>query len=1617
MKKEKLYTKIISTVLITILGITNFLPICSNMALAMTNEELENQSKLTNIKNVEYDAKLKLGDNYTHRKESYINEENTLVLNINVKDKGCIEDAKIKILDSNFDIEREKINSQYIKNIDEKNNILELNKIIYSNDIQIEIPLKIKKLHTFSEDYFAKETIVQLTGKYKENENEVDILSERKVKLEWKQEKDVALTQNIEKYLNLENKILLQQSIKTEIDDTTLPRENEILTINAIELDQTKPEKVSVILNGKKLENNEVNYDINTGIININNDTKGFWSNNINTYKVIYEYANVQFGNKDINLKTTLKAKLYEQEEITKYDEQKLNIQEIGNIVSISKESTNELYKGYLYANSVNETIYEEKNIIEISNYDKINSIEIKTINSYFVDKVAKKYDANPITIFKKISISKENLITYFGKDGYINIKDETGKIISRIDNTTIENDNGIIDINIQEEKTKIILETSKPIQQGEFTIKTTKAIKGNTGYKKSQLKEFIQFATYEEVSTNLSKQGIEGNINLLDTKTDAKLEISNTNLSTLQKNENVQFLVTLNSDSAKYDLFKNPIIYIKIPKEININVKTISQLNVQDELKIESTGIKTLETGEKLLRIVLKGEQANFINSVDKGIQIAFMADLTTENTVPTQNSKIVMEYTNENRANETFTYEQPIKLNSKYGVLVTNNLKEYNSKNDEINNLTENVQIANLDMGTNKKTATGIVNVINNYEAVVENAYVIIETAKISEQANFEVNIKNIKVLGKESKIYYSEENNTSIESTVWKENIEDVSKVRTIKIEIGTILPQKKVTISYNLDIPENLEFNKRTYVKNIVNYNYAKENNDFISTVIMKTEEKENIQNNENNNIDNNVENVIPLQENDEITLGIQAISGENIIRNGDSVKEGQGITYELTLKNNTNKTLNNIKINAVNENAIYYDLVTHQEEINGEIMDIILFEENPKLTSKQMEIEKIEAGQTAKIRYQTSAKEVEGTDKKLTGKIKISADEMQEKEYENISNNIEQAEIKVIVKDPNSYEIPVSSGENMPFELNLKNISGKELNNITLEIPIPEEVEFNIENINLINEKCEFVELTNQNVAKFTISSLTENETLEIGGLLRVKEFSLDKTNIEVKLFATAILNNNVYTSNHMYKNILQSKAEVLITQTTNHSSQYVKDKENITITFKIENNGAIEKRILFYNKIQEALIINQAILELDNQKEELDYSYNICTGYFTLQPKQTAYITINVTTDLSKVEGNKIINEARISGENIDQNSNKIEFIVEDKEKPDNPNPPNPEGKRLSISGEVWLDENENGQKDSNETKMPNIEVILMNSVTGEKVKLSGKEQIVTTNEKGEYIFENIPTGKYTVLFKYDSSKYRVTEYNKENIAKERNSDIISKKVQIDGENLIVGATESLDLENENIINLDAGLIESKVFDFKLDKYVNRVEIQNKVGTTTKEFDKANLAKIEIDAKQLKNSTVIIKYDIVITNEGEIPGYVNEIIDYIPNDLTFDSKKNENWKKINDEMISTNSLDKTLINSGESKTISLVLTKEITEENTGRTINIAEINKAENEYAISDVDSNYGNKKDKEDDISSAELIISIKTGKAITYVIIIILAITILGIGIYYINKKILKK
>ena len=234
---------------------------------------------------------------------------------------------------------------------------------------------------------------------------------------------------------------------------------------------------------------------------------------------------------------------------------------------------------------------------------------------------------------------------------------------------------------------------------------------------------------------------------------------------------------------------------------------------------------------------------------------------------------------------------------------------------------------------------------------------------------------------------------------------------------------------------------------------------------------------------------------------------------------------------------------------------------------------------------------------------------------------------------------------------------------------------------------------------------------------------------------------------------------------------------------------------------------------------------------------------------------------------------------------------------------------------------------------------------------------------------------------------------------------------MIIKEAGIGTEIKKVGVTNKILVEDDDYENIDMGLIENEIFDMSLEKYVSKIIVQNAQGTIVKEFSKTQLAKVEIDRKQLANSVVTIEYTLNIANEGEISGYAGDIIDYMPKDLVFDQNSNTGWVLESDGNLHNTTLENEELKPGTVKTLKLTLTKTMNENNTGTVINTAEIGKATNEYEIKDIDSTPDNGVQKEDDMSTAEVIISIRTGEVLISVT-IILSIAIL-IAIVIILKK----
>ena len=204
------------------------------------------------------------------------------------------------------------------------------------------------------------------------------------------------------------------------------------------------------------------------------------------------------------------------------------------------------------------------------------------------------------------------------------------------------------------------------------------------------------------------------------------------------------------------------------------------------------------------------------------------------------------------------------------------------------------------------------------------------------------------------------------------------------------------------------------------------------------------------------------------------------------------------------------------------------------------------------------------------------------------------------------------------------------------------------------------------------------------------------------------------------------------------------------------------------------------------------------------------------------------------------------------------------------------------------------------------------------------------------------------------------------------------------------------------------------------IFDLSLLKYVSQVIVTEDGNTTITETgntgaDTDIVPKVEINRKKINSTVVKFVYTIKITNEGDIAGYDKEITDYIPEGLEFLEEDNPGWTVKGDGIIATRALENTLLEPGQSAPVTVTLTWINGANNLGLKTNTAEISEDYNEKGIPDKDSTPDNRLVGEDDIDTADVLLSIKTGKIQTYFILGGAILIVLGSGIVVIRKYVL--
>lgn len=1539
-------------------------------------------------------------------KEADITSELNLRLSIAVKE-GNLKNVNLDLSNCNFKLKDEsgidQINAGKTKKLDFK--------IVARNDDQFKLDLlnmesKIKLTGTYSNDNKTEEVNKEETVSVKWNSSNLTSMTE-----EEKKETKVLSTEIITNKtytIDGEEKRVVQVKIKSGIKDNIYPIEKTQITANLLESgkmeegkfvaeNELKAEKVEVVAystkatNGKdgsanfgKAEENKLGswkYDSESGKITITvNNSKDenscvAWAKNaVDEFVVTYIYNEESV--KNVNAFRTVvesNLKLYtdegEHKKTVRYwvtNTEKAMPIEL-NIQAPESLSKRNIQKGESFAEAWTLNISNTQiggDILAVSKIDKLN--------------IADSEDIKSVTHYNATYINKEDFINILGENGEIVILnmatgEELGKITKE---STIENNDKILGISYSENASQIGVQISKPVKAGKLSIASRKTLNISSVEEYVSKIDKIDSLTINAIA-GIQKAGeedfiystetISKQISLVSPKSNAELGINlGKDKETLPVGEEnkVDFTVTLHTSKETDKLFNNPTVQIELPEQVKEASIVENTEGISNANGLELNGITI---NNNIIEVKLTGNQGEYVDYNGQDTTITFSANLKTPELQPTTTGDIKLTVVN---GEEKIEDSKQVTFSAEKGIILANSISNYNGEEPEILAIKENSKTGLL---SEEKSAIAQVKgtIINNTEKDVENVVVV---------GNFAGEGSTITPILKEQIAVENATVEYSADGQTWEAyNAEKASTYKNYKITFAKLADKSITTFTYKIEIPENLGANKS------MNSTYAIKIEDKAqkaATITLETPQKI------------------------EIEVSAKAIS--------DTIYEEQEVTFTVDVTNKSNVTAKNVSLEA-----------SLPEEL--------------ELVSKPENFD-IEAGKTVTktITSKVKALPEETKQKDITTTIKAipNGKEDQAKTVE-VKNVVKQALIKATIEDAYSDGAEfIYEGGQLGYKTTITNVSDETLTNVVVTSKLPEGTKLNTKEIGVYKYeatedpdmmKVEKIDIDIKESGEngsiiYIIPKLEKGQTINIE--IKMKADKLDKNVYEKEISYNEVISINEMEDYTLRKDdiIIKPNYEISFSSenlTDSSRNTYVNPGDEISYTLNIKNKTRFTQDIEIniseitglkqLTKVEEAISIGNSYAIKKEIKPEETYRLDI-KGIANDAKEEDSII--NFKAIISQIiqdregisETREIVlkeetTEYRIKGTKIDEPDKPID--------PDDPDIP--VEKTYSISGTAWLDENEDGIKEEKEKLLKGI-LVKIKQINKENVAeyLKGedeKEIIAITDNEGKYEFKDLKPGKYIVEFEYNTKTYMLTPVtNKDSVP----------IAPTTSEGTTV-KTDTLNLNNENIENINIGLVLNSKFDLELNKYITKVTVQNNSGTTEYNYKNEQLAKVEIKAKQMASSTVLVEYQIEVKNNGAVPGTATVIADYLPKGLKFNSEMNTNWYQGTDGNLYTEELKDIMLEPGESKQVKLVLTKAMTSNSTGTFTNAAEIYEDKNDFGLVDTNSTPANQEQKENDYSTAELLISTATGSPMMYIGIIIISMLILGGGIYLINKKVI--
>ena len=1614
---QKLFNKITAGILIAILLGFN----CATTAVYAAN--IIEQNDETSEENITFNSTI--GNETSHEGYEYTADidstDTNLYLNIGVKNTGYLKDISINLENSNYKFDYEKVDEKRIKNITEYS--VDLNQINTSETIELAIPIIPTMNEKIAGDELGKDSTVKFKATYiNEDNRESTIEKDMTIHLNWttSQENLVGeLTQNVIRYLNYDGKTMLSLLLSDSIKDSKLPVGSKQIQISVPTIRDLKPSQVIVTAidtiatngdeNGVNFTEDNYSYDSQTGMLTINvsntadeNGLVSWVKGQADKFVITYIYeTNTKEEALTIHTETTTNTTLLNGTVVsTAMEQQDYEIDsKIGDIATVEVvPNTTSINKGYMYSNkdkSENqiETEFSVKYRLNVGLAEALNDVTIKENGDFLGDSNASQYIYD-----KKVSVSSEELVKVLGEEGKIDVVKADGTVIGTLNKDTTE-----IEIN----DSNISFVASKPQTEGEINLSVIKAIRGNLGYSKEEI------ASFKTLSTRVQINGESvGEITLEEPTSKVNVQLSNTNLSTVVQNENVVMNIELERDDVTDNLFANPEIDIVFPNEITgIGIKDATLLYDNQLVSADST------INGNTISLKLNGTQTEYSSqSTSKGTVIRLVLDLTLNNLAPSSQTNIMLTYTNDNdtliaNASGIQTYsetsantvEVPVNVVAPTGFVTTQSMAGYNG--DESVTSQESEEIGNLPVLSDARTANISGVVVNNLGSDAEGLVILgripftgNKQVDGSEElgTTFDTELAGVlTVENLDATVYYSTNGEATYdlenESNGWTTDYTSDAKSYMI-VANSAVAHGTTINFNYRVNIPANVDYANTAKASYGVYYNNNAEEGASKSVVLatpvgIKTAEKA------------------------ELSVEVTAqnkFTGANVPADG-SIKEGDYLTYNVSVTNTSNEVADNAKVSVELPQGF-----GRIEVSDLDIPDWPLQYDTIYTSPYEVDLGTINAGETKNITFDLIAGNITNEeDVSRTVRVTATADRMDGEAVGVFTTNLQTGFVTGLLTV--TYENRnVDPGTTLEYTIKVQNVNSEEKSNVVARITLPEGLEY--VSSGTANGEYEGSYDESSRELTFNIGTLEGRERIYITINARTIESSNDILQTRASLTCDG-MSEDFYTNT---VTVYTGTPSVEATLSSNISQGNLLDSDTIEYYIDVKNTGDVPARVQISNTTPSGLLNNSYRIEVSNgQRTDRDnFTSNYVSEIVELEAGGSARLTIvakpvaissgtsaevTVTPQVNLLE--------QYSDEVLEQVS--INSLTHTIQGTGGSNTPGVEGS-YRIAGTAWIDSNKDGIKTSDEPRLSNIQMTLYDTEGNIARDSNGHELNVTTNEDGQYSFENLNSGNYQIVAHIDTFNYLVTTYHLEGAVESENSDFVD--ATLDG--TPVAATDILNLSTYNLYNVDLGLQEREQFDLSLDKKVTKITVTNtRLEPREYEYD-TDFAMVSLLNTYVEYSTVLIEYTITITNEGKVAGYARELVDYMPEGMAFSSDLNTNWYLGTDGNIYSTSLANTLIQPGETKTITLVLTRRMTGENTGTVVNTAEISQAYNEYGLEDGDSTPGNRQDGEDDIATATTLIAMGTGREVASFIGITLGvIAIVGLAVFLIKKYVIKR